>query len=136
MSSVIVILFVMYYLKSTMTYTEEDLEMSMLFLIINVAVLALSFIVSRFLKSKIVDVTKNAPLPKRLSAYRIHMIFSIAFYEMVGFMSGIFMFISGQDYFLFIGLAVLLLIFMAFPNRMKIKSALRISDRDLIEGLD
>lgn len=136
MASVIIITFVMYYLMSTMTYTENDFIMGEIFLIVNLAVLAMSFILTRFLKGKIVDATKNAPIAKRFNAYRVHLIMSIAFYEMVGFMAGVFMYISGRTEFLFIALAALLLIFMVFPNRMKVKAALRITDRDLIEGLD
>ncbi|MBN2729813.1 MAG: hypothetical protein JXR53_11380 [Bacteroidales bacterium] len=136
MASVIIISFVMYYLMSTMTYTEDEFILGEIFLIVNVAVIALSFVLTRFLKGKIVDATKNAPLLMRFTAFRIHLILCIAFYEMAGIMAGVFMYISGRIEFLIISLAALLLIFMHFPNRMKVKTSLGLSDRELIEGLD
>jgi len=136
MSSVIIIAMVMYYLTGTRTYSENDFMLGEIFLIINISVLALSFILSRFLKGKIVDSTKGEDMSKRLNSYRLHLIFSIAFYEMSGFIAGIFMIISGRIEFVIISLASLMLIFMNFPNRMKVKTTLKISDRDLIEGLD
>ena len=136
MSGVIIIAMVMYYLMGIRTYTEDEYLLGEIFLIVNVAVLALSYVLGRFLKGKIVDVTKGEKMHRRLSAYRIHLIISIAFYEMAGSMAGVFMYISGRIEFLIISLAALLLIFMHFPNRMKVKTSLGLSDRELIEGLD
>jgi hypothetical protein len=123
-------------MMGTMTYTEKELILGDILLIVSAALLAFSFFLTRFLKSKIVDSTKDKNLIKRLAAYRMHLIISIAFYEMVGFMAGVFMYISGRIELLIVSLAALLLIFMNFPNRMKIKIALKITDRELMEGLD
>ena len=136
MMTVVIITAIMYFLAQDRVYTEDEYIMGEIYLIVNVAFLAMTFFVARFLKSKVFASTKNAKLSRRLLAYRVYVIINIALFESAGFMAAVFMFICGRIEFLFIALAALLLILMNFPNRMRVKSALKITDRDLIEELE
>lgn len=118
-----------------MIYTENDCILGSIFFIVNTAALALSFILTQFLKGKIIDAVKNVDLKKRFNFYRIHLIIIITFYAMFKFISLVFMYKIERIEFMIIPLMLFLLIFKIFLSIMKLEIALVISNSELTKEL-
>lgn len=136
MSSVIIISAGMYYAAQSMSYNSEQEEMGIFFLIISGILLLGAFGFTRFIRRKLILTHQNSSLKRKLMTYRIIVIINLASFEMVGIISAVFMFMSGWPELLFVCVGALLFMLISFPNRMRLKTAMRITDRELMDGLD
>lgn len=136
MSSVIIMAVGMYYAAQNMSYDSEQEEMGIIFLIIGGILLLGAFAFTRFIRGKIIKANQNSSLKKKLMSYRILVILNLASFEGVGIISAVFMYMSGRQELLFVITATLLFMLISFPNKMRLKTAMQITDRELMEGLD